>query len=71
MPFEVQHHTLCHGWINCWTVDDQPQIFDTDPEAQAQLDAFFANIADDILTGERASDEGYHREEFRIIRCTT
>jgi len=67
IAFEVQTFTLCDGWINCWTVDEQPQIFDTEAEAQEALDEFFANIAADMESGERAPDEGYNHEELRIV----
>jgi len=67
MTYEVQHWTLCDGWINCWSVDDQPQLFATWGQAQAELDEFFADIAAEIKAGDRAPDEGYDRDEFRIV----
>ena len=38
--YEVQHYTLCDGWINTWTVDDKPEYFDTYEDAEASL-AYF------------------------------
>ncbi len=64
--YEVQTYTLCGGWINCWTVDDQPQQFETIEDAQAELDEFFEEIEDEIRNKSRKPDEGYCRSEFRI-----
>jgi len=69
--YEVQHYTLCGGWMNSWTIykdgKDIPQIFDTEAEAQAELYEFFVDIANEIIRGERKPDEGYDQEEFRIV----
>ncbi len=70
--FEVHEWTLCDGWSNCWTVTDkhgneQPDTYPTIEEAQAEIDEFFAGFEADIKAGERAPDEGYDREEFRIF----
>lgn len=70
--YEVQHYTLCEGWINCWSIinsDDSqtPQTFDSVEAAQAEIDDFFADIQAEIDEGSRAEDEGYDREEYRIV----
>jgi hypothetical protein len=72
MKYEVQQHTLCDGWSNNWRICEKdgselPHQFDTMQEAQAELDEFFEDIADEIRRGERHKNEGYDREEFRII----
>jgi hypothetical protein len=72
MKYEVQQYTLCDGWINCWHIIDgngkeTPQVFDTEEDAQAELDEFFADIAKEIFHGERAANEGYDLSEFRIV----
>ena len=72
MAYEVQHHTLCDGWVNDWIVYDEndigtPETFETYAAAEAALDEFFADIADEIAAGQRAPDEGYDRTEFRIV----
>jgi len=67
MRYEVQHFTLCDGWINCWTVDDHPQTFASRSEAQAELNELFDDITQQIKDGDRAPDEGYDRDEFRIV----
>ena len=70
MPFEVQTYTLCQGWINCWMVDDEKQIFETYEAAQDELDEFMADIQHQIDTGERAPDEGYDLEDYRIVEIS-
>jgi len=67
MRYEVQHFTICDGWINCWSVDDHPQYFASRAEARAELDEFFDDVAQEIKGGYRAPDEAYHRDEFRIV----
>ncbi|GJL80239.1 MAG: hypothetical protein NPINA01_32280 [Nitrospinaceae bacterium] len=67
--YEVHTWTLCQGWVNCWTVtalEETPHTFKTIEAAQAEIDEFFADIEDQINSGERASEEGYDPEEFRI-----
>ena len=44
--FEVQHFTLCDGWINCWTEDEKPLTFASYAEAEADLDYFLCNAVD-------------------------
>ena len=73
--YEVQQYTLCDGWVNTWHICendcvDASQIFDSEREAQAELDEFFADIAREIKSGERQPDNGYDREEFRIVPVT-
>lgn len=70
--YEVQQYTFCEGWVNTWTIceNDQiasPEYFDSYAEAQAELDNFFAEIASEIASGERPRDNGYDREDFRIV----
>lgn len=66
MKYHVLHYTLCGGWTNTWSLDDQPHVFDTFEDAQAELDEFFADIAHEIACGDRDPDNTYSRDEFRI-----
>ncbi len=74
IQFEVQHFTLCDGWINTWTIDEgtgpQPQAFASADAAQAEIAEFLGDIQAEIAAGERAADEGYSRDEFRIVEVT-
>ena len=69
--FEVQTFTLCDGWINCWSIEDEhgsrPETFDTHAEAQAEIDDFFEEIELQIEAGERDPDDGYSRDEYQIV----
>ena len=66
--FAVETYTLCQGFVNCWTVNDQPQIFSTREAAQAELDEFLVEIDEEIAAGERAEDDNYCPYAFRIMQ---
>jgi len=72
MMYEVQTFTLCQGWVNCWSVEidgiSQPETFETEAEAQAAIDEFLAEIQAEIECGDRAEDEGYDRDDYRVVR---
>ena len=43
--YEVQHYTLCDGWINTWTIYDEnnneiADVYDTYEDAQIALEDF-------------------------------
>lgn len=70
--YEVQHFTLCEGWVNTWQIEDDngdmvPETFDTYAEAQAALDEFFDDIEREIAEGHRAEGECYELSEFKIV----
>jgi hypothetical protein len=70
MHYEVQHYTLAQGWRNTWSYDEgdgviHAETFATQAEAEAALDEFFADIAEDIAAGFCPPCT---RDEFRI-RC--
>lgn len=74
MTYEVQHHTLCAGWVNTWAIhhpdgSSEAETFDTAEQAQAALDEFLAETQAEIEAGQRASDEAYSRDEFRIVKA--
>lgn len=72
MTYEVQTRTLCDGWVNTWHIEENgvfsPETFPTREAAQAALDEFFAEIAEEIEVGQRAPNEGYGEDEFRIVK---
>lgn len=71
MKFEVQQYTLCEGWVNTWSIEEEgvttPQLFDSKAEAQAEIDEFLREIAEEIEYGERDPDNGYDAEDFRVV----
>ena len=72
MTYIVETYTLGDGWVNTWHIEENgtvsPETFLTRAAAQAALDEFFAEIAEEIEIGQRAPDEGYDRDEFRIAK---
>jgi hypothetical protein len=68
MRYEVQHYTLFQGWINTWSYAEadgvvHTETFPTRDEAQAALDEFFADLAEDIEAGHCPPCS---RDEFRV-----
>ena len=73
--WQVQHFTLCEGWINCWTVEEEgadalEQTFPTRKDAEEELACFLREIAEEIERGERDPDMGYDPDEYRIVEVT-
>lgn len=84
MKYEVLTYTLCDGYINCWTTTENvstddacpiytevPTTFDTEAEAQAEIDEMFEDIEAEIKAGAREPDEGYDRDDFVIVPVGT
>jgi hypothetical protein len=71
MAWEVQHHTICQGWINTWSEEvdgvSRPLIYPSQAEAQFELQEFLREIAEEIAYGERDPENGYDAEEFRVV----
>lgn len=72
MTYEIQHYTLCDGWVNTWTVHEAdgsstPETFPSIEAAEAALSDFLSDIAAEIEAGARVPDEGYFADEFRIV----
>ena len=69
--FEVQHYTLCDGWVNtwsCWEDDSEesvPETFDSFASALMALDDFLEEEEQEFKEGNIESP--YLREEFRIV----
>ena len=71
--FEVQHHTIADGWVNCWTDIDvydneTPSRYDTFKGAMDDLDDMFDEVEQDILMGFRDEDTRYNESEYRIVK---
>ena len=49
-----------HGWDDAeWTIDGIPQRFDSEQEAQDEIDEFIADAKEDGLK--------YDKEDFRVV----
>jgi len=68
IKYEVQHYTLCQGWINTWTVDDKPEIFDTYEDAESSLNSFLAE--EKRAYKRKEIDNMFEEDEFRIMEVT-
>lgn len=61
--FEVQTR-FSYGWDNCWSVDEEPDVYATEWEAEAAIDEFFEDLS---CAG---MDHLYSREDYRVIPAT-
>ena len=65
--YEVQHYTLCGGWVNCWTDGETnaPSVFNSYQEAKDELDDFFEQEYEAYFNGW--IEDMYDRDEYRIV----
>lgn len=73
MRYEIQHYTLCDGWVNTWTIeqdngDSEPEYFDTREDAEMALQDFFNDEHEAFQQGWIESR--YSADEFRIVEIT-
>jgi len=71
--YEVQHYTLCDGWINTWSDYDEdgnetPSTYDSFEDALNELDSFLDDEQEAFEEGNIESP--YDRDEFRIAEVT-
>lgn len=69
--FEVQHYTLCDGWVNTWLMTDSDgnesiEVFNTYQEANDALDEFLEDTMDSFKAGDLS--EPYFRDQFRVVK---
>ena len=67
--YEVQHFTLCDGWVNTWSDYDEdgnetPSTYDSFDDALNELDSFLDDEQEAFEEGNIESP--YDRDEFRI-----
>ena len=68
--YEVQHYTLCDGWINTWSDYDEdgnetPSTYDSFEDALNELDSFLDDEQEAFEEGNIESP--CDRDEFRIV----
>ena len=66
--FEVQEWCMCGGWTNHWETNDKPTYFDTEAEAQAELDAYLEDMLEEVEAGNM--QDAPDREEIRIVEVS-
>ena len=66
--YEIQHFTLCDGWINTSTDENgDPVTYDNNDAACTELADFLAEAAKDYRLGNLGTL--YTADEFRIVFC--
>ena len=64
--FEVETWTLCDGWINCWSDDNEvPLVFSSYDEAKKELGDFLFDQKETVEHGDMA--EEYSEDDYRIV----
>ena len=60
--YEIQHFTICDGWINAWTVDGKPEYFESYKQAEKYL-------KEDVDEWNSQCEKGceYEYDEYRIM----
>ena len=61
--YEVQHFTLCDGWINVWTEDKKPSYFNSYQEAEKEIREFV-----DDWNKHCEKDCEYEYEDYRVMK---
>jgi len=69
MKYEIQHYTLCDGWVNTWTITNEDgttesEYFETKEQAISALADFIDEENREYLHGN--IDSPYDIQEFRI-----
>lgn len=61
MTYEVQTRFV-YGWEGVWSIDEAPQTFNTEQEAEDAILGFFADL------GASGIAQLYNREDYRVRR---
>jgi hypothetical protein len=68
MRYQIEHFTLCDGWVNTWRDDsDAPVTFASYDEALKELNAYYKELNEDVQNG---FIEPYNMSDFRIAEAT-
>ena len=73
MRYEVQEFTLCGGWTNTWSSEDEsgnstPSVFDSKVDAESELDWFLQEMLEAVEEGNM--EDVPDREDFRIVEVS-
>ena len=74
MSYEVSTWSLCDGWSNTWTTEDEnnneiPVIFDTKKEAMEEIEAEIADTEAAIKRGDMDEDASLTKNDFKIAEA--
>jgi hypothetical protein len=69
MRYQIEHFTLCDGWINTWRDDSAtPVTFASYDEAIKELNEYFSELSEEVESG---FIEPYNLSDFRIAEAKT
>lgn len=68
MKYIIETYTICDGWINTWSDDDGPTVFDSKQDAEIELSYFLQDEMQEYKNGNIAglSDP----DDFRIVELS-
>jgi hypothetical protein len=66
--FEVQQFTVCDGWVNTWSIGDEPERFETRKDAKTELGIYLVDCLNAVLDGHLT--DAPTLIEFRIVEVT-
>jgi hypothetical protein len=68
MRYQIEHFTLCDGWVNTWRDDSEtPVTFASYDEAFKELNEYYKELSEDSESG---FIEPYNMSDFRIAEAT-
>jgi hypothetical protein len=72
--YAVLTETLCDGWVNCWTTgeadgSEAPSLFDTEAEAQAEIDDCIEGMREAHAEAGEDFDEEGERAQMVIVEA--
>ena len=73
IQYEVQHFTLCDGWINTWSVIDEnglskPTVFNTYQEARQELNSLLQIL--EMEMGYTNLNDYKHQYRIALVLAT-
>jgi len=69
MRYQIEHFTLCDGWVNTWRDDSEtPVTFASYDQALKELNEYYKELSEDAESG---FIEPYNMSDFRIAEAKT
>lgn len=63
--YEIQTYTLCEGWVNSWTDENEtPVVFDTLEQAEAELSEYLADLQQALDAKDLAE---FNPSDYRVV----
>ena len=69
MRYQIEHFTLCDGWVNTWRDDtDAPVTFASYDQALKELNDHYSELREEVQNG---FIDDYNMSDFRIAESKT